>query len=174
MHSIDHGPFTMLFSSDLSGEVVFVKNGVRPGHPEKEMRVPGELIQAYIRKYVLAGFNDKFADLLHQQFTEFGGTDAKDHAFVLEGINNLKPISTAGEPTDVLHGETWLFGMRVHVTFLRVEHDEDKGWSAVDPAYDVELQHVYSIASTDDKPLSVLAVPGYEGKYIAYTYPSTE
>lgn len=176
MHSLHHGLFNMHFNSDLSGDVIFEKRKSEDdsGPPLDHLSVPGELVRAFVRRYMLAALNDSFKDLLYQQFSKFGGVDNKDQAFVIERIDHLKPISTQPQKDDVLHGETYLFGARVHVTFLRVFRHTDGSWVTADPAYTEELEHVQGIAASGGSQLRAQFVPGYQGEFIAYTYPYSE
>lgn len=169
MHTIQHGKFSMHFNSDLSGTVSFGLVG------DAVMEIPGELLRMYIRKYVLNHLRDEFSNFLYRQVTELGGIHHQDAAQILEKIDNLKAISTGPNPSDVLHGTTYLFGCPVHITFLRVERRKDGFWDVIDPDYADELRYVEECAGdASDGPLQVVSVPGFAGKYVAYTFPHSE
>lgn len=169
MHTLEFGKYSMHFNSDLSGEIQ-IENADQT-FPQV-MHVPGELLRMYVRKYVLNQIRDGFANLLYRQVAELGGLHHKDAVQILEQIDQLAPISTTSNPTNVLHGVTYLFGSKVHVTFLRVQMLLDGKWSVYDSDYADELDRVMSLA--EGGQLKAVTVPGFAGDYIAYTYPDSE
>lgn len=167
MHSLDHNGFSMHFNSDLSGDVTVSKG-------DKDLaKIPGELIRSYIRKYVLGRLRDEFSDLLYRQLTEYGGKNTADR-LLLERFDNITAVSTTQDPTAVLHGTAYLLGSMAHITFVRVTPEgQNNQWVAVDRAFQDELDNVELVAGSQGR-LEAIDVPGYQGKYIAYTYPHAE
>jgi hypothetical protein len=168
MHTLTHGKFAMHFNSDLSGDV---KIDMRD---ETVATIPGELLRMYVRKYVLGRMRDDLDNVIYRQLVDLGGSNHKDAAQIVEGIDHLEAVSTSKNPSNVLHGMCHLFGCPVHITFIRVEREKRGFWTAVDPAYADELQHVEAISGEGGGALTAVEVPGFPGDYIAYTYPHSE
>jgi len=166
MHTLSVNDVRMHFNSDMSGTVqIELPN-------DQKFEIPGELIRMYIRKYVIASVRDGYSDVLYRLVTNFGGKDTIDFASVMGRIDDLKPISEHEDKAAVLHGTTELFGQFVHIEFLKVIKHRDR-FVTVDPAYQEELDRLESVTSARG-PLSTIKVPGFQGDYVAFTYPYTE
>lgn len=99
--------------------------------------------------------NDRAAQLARQELFLVGGYR----------IDNLRKL----EDENVLFGRCYLGGLYHHITLIEVHHPD----GVQEPVNDPEERYIKTVGQFNDEAMATVKVPGFEGEYVLFIYPST-